>query len=105
MKMTFGRTLGAVFAGYAVCGANYGPNILVSSEAAPSWGQEPYSPCTGRWYRPTTRRPTTAHDPAALRVIPPDETTQLSMAFGAGQLCQHGDITVGAFSHDLLVDG
>jgi hypothetical protein len=41
-----------------------------------------------------------APHPAALRVIPPDETTQLSMAFDAGQLCQHGDITVGAFGRD-----
>jgi hypothetical protein len=41
---------------------------------------------------------------APTRVIPPDETTQLSMAF-VGQLCQHGDITVGAFGRDLLADG
>jgi hypothetical protein len=46
-----------------------------------------------------------APDPAALRVIPPDETTQLSMAFGAGRLCQHGDITVGAFRRDRPADG
>jgi hypothetical protein len=35
---------GAVFAGYAVCGDHGCPNILVSSEAPPSGGQEPYSP-------------------------------------------------------------
>jgi predicted Zn-dependent protease len=35
---------GAVFAGFAVCGDHGCPNILVSSEAPPSWGQEPYSP-------------------------------------------------------------
>jgi hypothetical protein len=35
---------GAVFSGYAVCGDHGCPNILVSSEAPPSWGQEPYSP-------------------------------------------------------------
>ena len=46
-----------------------------------------------------------APDPAALRVIPPDETTQLNMAFRAGQLCQHGNITVGAFGRDRLADG
>ncbi len=46
-----------------------------------------------------------APDPAVLRVIPPDETTQLSMAFGAGQLCQHGDITVTTFGRDRLADG
>ena len=46
-----------------------------------------------------------APDPAALRVIPPDETTQLNMAFGAGQLCQHGNITVGAFGRDRPADG
>ncbi len=41
-----------------------------------------------------------APDPAVLRVIPPDESTQLSMAFGAGRLCQHGDISVGAFRRE-----
>jgi hypothetical protein len=35
---------GAVFSGYAICGDHGCPNILVSSEAPPSWGQEPYSP-------------------------------------------------------------
>jgi hypothetical protein len=35
---------GAAFAGFAVCGDHGCPNILVSSEAPPSWGQEPYSP-------------------------------------------------------------
>ena len=43
--------------------------------------------------------------PAALRVIPPDETTQLSMAFDAERLCQHGDISVGAFRRGRPVDG
>jgi hypothetical protein len=38
------RAGGAVFAGYAVCGDHGCPNILVSSEAPPSWGQEPYPP-------------------------------------------------------------
>jgi hypothetical protein len=35
---------GAVFSGYAQCGDHGCPNILVSSEAPPSWGQAPYSP-------------------------------------------------------------
>jgi hypothetical protein len=35
---------GAVFAGFAVCGDHKCPNILASSEAPPSWGEEPYSP-------------------------------------------------------------
>jgi hypothetical protein len=35
---------GAVFSGMAVCGAGGCNNVLVSSEAPPSWGQEPYSP-------------------------------------------------------------
>ena len=35
---------GAVFSGMAVCGVGKCPNVLVSSEAPPSWGQEPYSP-------------------------------------------------------------
>jgi hypothetical protein len=35
---------GAVFSGMAVCGVGGCPNVLVSSEAPPSWGQEPYSP-------------------------------------------------------------
>ena len=46
-----------------------------------------------------------APDPAGLRVIPPDETTQLSMAFDAGRLCQHGEISVGAFGRGRPVDG
>jgi hypothetical protein len=40
---------GAVFAGFAVCGDHGCPNILVSSEAPPSWGQEPYSPELLSW--------------------------------------------------------
>ena len=40
---------GAVFAGYAVCGAHDCPNILVSSEAPPSWGQPPYDPQMIEW--------------------------------------------------------
>ena len=35
---------GAVFSGKAVCGVGKCPNVLISSEAPPSWGQEPYSP-------------------------------------------------------------
>jgi predicted Zn-dependent protease len=35
---------GAVFSGMSVCGVGKCPNVLVSSEAPPSWGQEPYSP-------------------------------------------------------------
>jgi hypothetical protein len=35
---------GAVFAGYALCGAHHCPNILVSTDAPPAWGQDPYSP-------------------------------------------------------------
>ena len=46
-----------------------------------------------------------APDTAGLRVIPPDETTQLSMAFDAGRLCQHGDIIAGAFGRDRPADG
>jgi hypothetical protein len=38
-----------------------------------------------------------APDPAALRVIPPDETTQLTMAFRLGAVCQHGEIFVDPF--------
>lgn len=33
---------GAFFAGYAICGANHCPNILVRSENPPSWGSIPY---------------------------------------------------------------
>lgn len=40
---------GAVFSGYAVCGANHCSNILVSSEAPPAWGSEPYSPQLLGW--------------------------------------------------------
>ncbi len=39
-----------------------------------------------------------APDPAELRVIPPDETTQLTMSFGYGPVCQHGQISVSAFA-------
>jgi predicted Zn-dependent protease len=35
---------GAVFAGYAICGAQGCPNILVRSDLPPSWGVEPYDP-------------------------------------------------------------
>lgn len=35
---------GAVFSGYALCGDHGCPNILVSSDAPPSWGSPPYSP-------------------------------------------------------------
>jgi uncharacterized protein DUF4232 len=38
-----------------------------------------------------------APNPKQLRVIPPDETTQLSMAFDYGPVCQHGTISVGPF--------
>jgi hypothetical protein len=44
-----GHAGGAVFAGFAVCGDHGCPNILVSSEAPPSWGQEPYSPQLLGW--------------------------------------------------------
>lgn len=40
---------GAVFAGFAVCGEHGCPNILVSSEAPPSWGQPPYDPQMIEW--------------------------------------------------------
>jgi hypothetical protein len=40
---------GAVFAGMAVCGVGGCPNVLVSSTAPPSWGQEPYSPESLGW--------------------------------------------------------
>lgn len=40
---------GAVFAGYAVCGQHRCPNILVSSEAPPAWGQPPYEPQMIEW--------------------------------------------------------
>ena len=41
---------GAVFSGMAVCGVGgCPPNVLVSSEAPPSWGQEPYSPQLLGW--------------------------------------------------------
>ena len=40
---------GAVFAGFAVCGAHDCPNILVSSESPPAWGQPPYEPGYIEW--------------------------------------------------------
>ena len=40
---------GAVFSGQAVCGTHGCPNILVSSQAPPSWGQGPYSPELIEW--------------------------------------------------------
>lgn len=40
---------GAVFAGYAVCGQHRCPNILVSNEAPPAWGQPPYDPQMVEW--------------------------------------------------------
>lgn len=40
---------GAVFAGYAICGRHDCPNILVSSEAPPAWGQPPYEPQMIEW--------------------------------------------------------
>ena len=40
---------GAVFAGFAVCGAHHCPNILVSSESPPAWGEPPYDPQTIEW--------------------------------------------------------
>jgi predicted Zn-dependent protease len=40
---------GAVFSGQAVCGADHCPNIMVSSEAPPSWGQPPYDPQLLEW--------------------------------------------------------
>ena len=35
---------GSVFAGYAICGAQGCPNILVRTDLPPSWGVDPYSP-------------------------------------------------------------
>jgi hypothetical protein len=35
---------GVVFGGYAICGANYCPNILVRSDLPPSLDREPYDP-------------------------------------------------------------
>lgn len=46
-----------------------------------------------------------APDPTGLRVIPPDETAQLSMAFGYGPVCQHGTITVGSFRTERPPNG
>ncbi len=46
-----------------------------------------------------------APDPVALRVIPPDETTQLTMAFRRGAVCQHGSISVDAFGTQRPADG
>jgi hypothetical protein len=40
---------GAVFAGQAVCGKQNCPNIMVSSEAPPAWGQPPYDPQMIEW--------------------------------------------------------
>ena len=40
---------GAVFAGQAVCGKDNCPNIMVSSEAPPAWGQPPYEPELLEW--------------------------------------------------------
>lgn len=40
---------GAVFAGQAVCGAKDCPNIMVSSDAPPAWGQPPYEPELLEW--------------------------------------------------------
>lgn len=41
-----------------------------------------------------------APDPTVLRVIPPDETTQLSIAFTYGPVCQHDDLSVQPFGPD-----
>jgi Domain of unknown function (DUF4232) len=46
-----------------------------------------------------------APDPKQLRVIPPDETTQLSMPFDYDAICQHGHLTVGPFTRTRPVDG
>jgi hypothetical protein len=46
-----------------------------------------------------------APDPTQLRVIPPDETTQLSMPFDYAAVCQHGHLTVGAFGRNRPPDG
>jgi hypothetical protein len=46
-----------------------------------------------------------APDPTSLRVIPPDETTQLTMTFDYGAVCQHGDIMVDPFGLDRPTDG
>ena len=35
---------GAVFGGYAICGANRCPNIIVRSDLPPSFGADPYTP-------------------------------------------------------------
>jgi hypothetical protein len=35
---------GAVFGGYAICGANHCPNIIVRSDLPPSFGADQYSP-------------------------------------------------------------
>src|SRR6266542_2592475 len=43
-----------------------------------------------------------APDPASLRVIPPDETTQLTVAFDYGAVCQHGELIVDPFSRDRV---
>jgi hypothetical protein len=46
-----------------------------------------------------------APDPMSLRVIPPDETTQLMMTFDYGAICQHGTIMVSPFGYDRPPDG
>jgi hypothetical protein len=46
-----------------------------------------------------------APGPTSLRVIPPDETTQLTMTFDYGPICQHGTIMVSPFGHDRPADG
>jgi Protein of unknown function (DUF4232) len=46
-----------------------------------------------------------APNPTGLRVIPPDETTQLSMAFDYGPVCQHGTINVGSFRTERPPNG
>jgi hypothetical protein len=40
---------GAVFSGYAICGAHGCPNILVRSENPPAWGSATYSPQLVEW--------------------------------------------------------
>jgi hypothetical protein len=40
---------GAVFAGYAICGAHGCPNILVRSENPPAWGDAAYDPQLVEW--------------------------------------------------------
>jgi len=40
---------GAVFSGYAICGAHGCPNILVRSENPPAWGSATYDPQLVEW--------------------------------------------------------